>query len=81
MVELIQAISNFGILIVIAAIFIYQSVVSNQKIADTLKVIGESNENISKTLDLLTKLQNEDIQIGRETLDKVNCIKIKAGYK
>ncbi|NCB95600.1 MAG: hypothetical protein EOM35_03915 [Negativicutes bacterium] len=88
MVEIINAVAQLGVLVVIAGIFLYQSVVSNQKMAETLKVISESNknisnsnENISKTLDRLTGWQEESLSIGRETLRKVDCIKIKAGYK
>ena len=88
MVEMINAIAQLGVLVVIAGIFLYQSVVSNQKMAETLKVISESNknisnsnENISKTLDRLTGWQEESLENGREILRKVDCIKIKAGYK
>lgn len=79
--EVIKLIAENGVLVAIAIVFIYQSLITNKKLSETLTEVSITNKNISKSLDLLKRSQEEDIDIGRETLKKVECMKIKAGYK
>ena len=79
-VELFENIGNFGILIIIAGVFLWDHISykkkrekSIEKEAILLREISNTNNNISKSIDVLQKNLNKQ-QDFLENLDK-NCIK------
>ncbi len=86
MVELTESIANFGVLVVIAAVFLYDHVVTNRKMQESINQTNkflenqeDSNKNISASLDLLNKSINENYSISGRIEDKVNQINNRSG--
>ncbi len=66
MEELIKNISNYGVTIVIVALFLWDWFSNKKDMKDTLSVIKDTSVNISKSLDLLQKsMEKHDGKLDR----------------
>lgn len=71
--EIIQAISESGVLVVIAGVFLYtylndkkNNLERDNKYNESLRLLSESNQNIAKALDLLNVSSRNNDKLLRE---------------
>ena len=83
--EIVDKIGNFGILVVIAGIFLYEHFTSNKKTqtmmeqnSEMLKEMKNTNENTAKALEIIQENQAHTIKITEGIDKKIDCIKEKA---
>ena len=67
MEEFVKVVANYGISIVIVALFLWDWFTNKKEMKDTLDVIKDTSINISKSLDLLQKSMDRH----DEKLDKI----------
>lgn len=67
MEDFVRLIANYGVSIVIVALFLYDWFTNKKEMKDTLEVIKDTSINISKSLDLLQKSMDRH----DEKLDKI----------
>lgn len=80
MVEYANLISNYGVMIIIVALFIWDWISNKKDIKDTLTEMKKSNDNTSKSLELLRKSMENQEHIMQEhdkrSIDIQNTIEI-----
>lgn len=83
--DILQAIGNFGILVVIAGMFLYEHFTSDkhtQEIqkhnAEMLEEMKNTNNNTAKALEIIKQNQDYTINITERIEKKIDCIKVKA---
>lgn len=67
MEDIVRLITNYGVSIVIVALFLWDWFTNKKEMKDTLDVIKDTSINISKSLDLLQKSMDRH----DEKLDKI----------
>lgn len=67
MEEFVKIVANYGVSIVIVALFLWDWFTNKKEMKDTLDVIKDTSINISKSLDLLQKSMDRH----DEKLDKI----------
>lgn len=67
MEDFVRLIANYGVSIIIVALFLYDWFTNKKEMKDTLEVIKDTSINISKSLDLLQKSMDRH----DEKLDKI----------
>lgn len=67
MEDIVRLIANYGVSIVIVALFLWDWFINKKEMRDTLVVIKDTSLNISKSLDLLQKSMDRH----DEKLDKI----------
>ena len=67
MEDIVRLIANYGVSIVIVALFLWDWFTNKKEMKDTLDVIKDTSINISKSLDLLQKSMDRH----DEKLDKI----------
>lgn len=67
MEEFVKVVANYGVSIVIVALFLWDWFTNKKEMKDTLDVIKDTSINISKSLDLLQKSMDRH----DEKLDKI----------
>lgn len=67
MEDIVRLIANYGVSIVIVALFLWDWFANKKEMRDTLVVIKDTSINISKSLDLLQKSMDRH----DEKLDKI----------
>lgn len=67
MEDFVRLIANYGVSIIIVALFLYDWFTNKKEMRDTLEVIKDTSINISKSLDLLQKSMDRH----DEKLDKI----------
>lgn len=67
MEDFVRLVANYGVSIIIVALFLYDWFTNKKEMKDTLEVIKDTSINISKSLDLLQKSMDRH----DEKLDKI----------
>ena len=83
--ELVSGISNYGILIIIAGIFLYEHFSINRKTrviqeqnTKLLTEMQETNKNTAKALEIIQENQNHMVIVTERIEHKIDCVKKEA---
>lgn len=80
MVEYVNLLSNYGVMIIIVALFIWDWISNKKDIKDSLTEMKKSNDNTSKSLELLRKSMENQEHIMQEhdkrSIDILNSIEV-----
>lgn len=69
--NIVQAIANYGVSVVIVGLFIWDWVANKKKITETLDEMKVSNANTSKSLELLQKSMDTQMETLIDIKDKI----------
>ena len=72
MEELIKLISNYGLALVIAGLFLWDWLSNKKEVINILNVIKEQSVNTSKSLDLLQKSMDKHTEKLDKVLERIN---------
>jgi hypothetical protein len=72
--DILTAISNYGVSIVIIGLFIWDWITNKKTNSETLKQIAESNKNIAKSLDII---QNNQLTLEQKVDRNYDALKEK----
>ena len=85
MAEIIKGVGEYGILVMIAVLFLYEHFATNKKMLETqnqnaniLKEMQVTNQNTSKALEIIQTNQKHNIVVTERIEKKIDCIKEKA---
>jgi len=69
--NIVQAIANYGVSVVIVGLFIWDWIANKKKITETLDEMKVSNANTSKSLELLQKSMDTQMETLMDIKDKI----------
>lgn len=69
--NIVQAIANYGVSVVIVGLFIWDWIANKKKITETLDEMKVSNANTAKSLELLQKSMDTQLETLIDIKDKI----------